>query len=98
MPDFISEFTTPIEEEDEVTHQLHWWKLFVDGASNDHDSGAGVILITSEGRWIRFALRLDFKVTNNEAKYETMIIGLKLAREISINEICIYSNSQLVVN
>lgn len=70
----------------------------MDGASNDHDSGAGVILITPEGRRISYALRLAFKATKNKAECEAMIIGLKLARQIGINEISIHSDSQLVVN
>lgn len=70
----------------------------MDGASNDHDSRAGVILITLEGRRISYALRLDFKEINNEVEYESMVVGLKLAREIEINEIRIYNDSQLVVN
>lgn len=59
----------------------------MDGASNDHDSRAGVILITPEGQQISYALRLAFKATNNKAEYDAVIIGLKLAREIRINEI-----------
>lgn len=70
----------------------------MDGASHDNDSGAGVILITPEGRRFSYALRLSFKATNNEAEYEAMIIGLKLAREIGISEISIHSASQLVLN
>lgn len=55
-------------------------------------------MITPEGGRISYALRLAFKVTNNEAEYKAMIIGLKLAWEIGINDICVYSDSQLVIN
>lgn len=98
LADFISEFTPPLEGGEASGIPLPKWKLYVDGASNNHDSGAGVILITPEGRKISYALSLAFKATNNEAEYEALIIGLKLAREIGINEISIHSDSQLVVN
>lgn len=98
LADFISEFTPPLEGEDVIGRQAPKWKLYVEAASNDHDSGVGVILITPEGRRISYALRLAFKATHNEGEYEAMIIGLKLAREIEINEITIHSDSQLVVN
>lgn len=98
LADFISKFTPPLEGEDVVGRSTSKWKLFVDGASNDRDSRVGVILITSEGRRISYALRLSFRATNNIAEYEAMIIGLSLAREIGINEISINCDSQLVVN
>lgn len=60
--------------------------------------GVGVTLITSKCWWISYALRLDLRAINNKAVYEAMIGSLKLAKEIEITEIRIYSNSQLVVN
>ena len=35
---------------------------------------------------------------NNEAKYEALIAGLRLAKEMGLEQVKIYSNSQLVVN
>ena len=65
MADFISEFTPLLEREDVIGRQTPKWKLYVDGASNDHNSRAGVILITPKGRRISYVLRLAFKATNN---------------------------------
>ena len=42
------------------------------------------------------ALRFGFKASNNEAEYEALITGLKLAREIKVESLEIYSDSQLV--
>lgn len=61
LDDFTSEFNAPIEKEDEVKCQFSKWQLFMDGTYNGHDFGAGVILITSEGRWISYVLRLEVK-------------------------------------
>lgn len=74
------------------------WQLYVDGASNNYDSGACIVLITLEGHKICYALKLDFCATNNEVEYESLIHGLKIAREIREKAIQIYSDSQFVVN
>ena len=72
------------------------WTIYVDGASNDTRSGADIMLITSKGYKIHLHFR--FKVSNNEAKYETLIARLGLAKELQACSIQIYSDSQLVVN
>ena len=73
------------------------WKLHTDGASNDRCSGAGVFLETPEGRSICYALKFNFRATNNEAEYEALLAGLKLARDLRIIAVEIYCDSQLVV-
>jgi len=44
-----------------------------------------------------YALRLEFPSTNNEAEYEALIAGLRVARELNIKALQIYSDSQLIV-
>ena len=83
MVDFIAEFIGPVKEEsDSLVIQI--WELFVDGSSNDHRSGVGVLLINLERHKIPYALRFGFKVTNNEAEYKTLLAGLSLAREVKV--------------
>ena len=43
------------------------------------------------------ALRFGFKASNNEAEYEALIVGLELAKEIKVESLEIFSDSQLVV-
>ncbi|KAL5853083.1 hypothetical protein ACOSQ3_008201 [Xanthoceras sorbifolium] len=43
------------------------WKLFVDGSSNRHGSGAGVIIQSPNGTIAQLALRFGFWATNNIA-------------------------------
>ena len=43
------------------------------------------------------ALRFGFKAPNNEAKYEALIGGLKLTKEMKVKSLEIFRNSQLVV-
>ena len=56
------------------------------------------MLINPKGHKIHSALRFGFQALNNEAEYETLIAGLRLARELLAFNLKIYSDSQLVVN
>ena len=98
LADFIMEFA-PIEpaETTQEEDDLPMWKLSVDGASNAQGSGAGLILTSPEGIDIEYALRFGFRASNNEAEYEAVIAGLNLAHLLEINQLEVYSDSQLVV-
>ena len=69
----------------------------MDGSSNDGGLGANLILISPEGHQMHCALRFGFRTSNNEAEYEALIAGLKLAKEIKVKSLEIFSDSQLVV-
>lgn len=44
---------------------------------NSKRSGAEIVVVSLEGIVTELALRFEFSATNNEAKYEAMIMGLK---------------------
>ncbi|XP_059627720.1 uncharacterized protein LOC132270558 [Cornus florida] len=73
------------------------WRLFVDGSSNQMGAGIGIKLQTPEGTSLSQALRLEFRATNNEAEYEALLAGLKLAKELKVRNLIVFSDSQLVV-
>ncbi|GJT75275.1 reverse transcriptase domain-containing protein [Tanacetum coccineum] len=43
--------------------------------------GVGVVLTDPEGTEFTYALRFQFEATNNEAKYEALIAGLRIAKK-----------------
>ncbi|KAM2294228.1 hypothetical protein ACFX1S_034158 [Malus domestica] len=47
---------------------------------------------------MEYALRFKFKASNNEAEYEALLAGLRLAKHLGVKRIDIFSDSQLVVN
>ena len=98
LADFVMEFTSaePAKNAQTVT-DLSIWKLSVDGAANAQGSGAGLILTSSEGIDIEYALRFGFHTSNNEAEYEAVIAGLNLAHSLEVDRLEICSDSQLVV-
>ncbi|XP_071741277.1 uncharacterized protein [Rutidosis leptorrhynchoides] len=79
-------------------NELEEWKLFTDGASSSEGSGVGLMLISPEGKEYTYTLRFKFSTTNNEAEYEALLAGLRLAKEMNIRHIKAYIDSQLVVN
>ena len=74
------------------------WKIFVDGSSNENGSGVGIILISPEGHRFHTVLKFEFEASNNEAKYEALLVGLRVEKELKAKAIQCYSDSQLVVN
>ncbi|KAK0596905.1 hypothetical protein LWI29_020009 [Acer saccharum] len=102
MSDFVAEFTEPDVEvrmmiEGEKVNNFQW-KLHVDGSSNTHGSGAGIVITTPEGNAVECAMRFDFKATNNQADYEALLAGLRVCIALGADELEIFSDSQVVVN
>ena len=72
--------------------------LYVDGASNKNGSGISMMLISPERHKIHCALCFGFPTSNNKAEYDALIAGLRLARELQVHNLRVYSDTQLVVN
>ena len=98
LADFVMEFTStePAKNAQAATN-LSIRKLSVDGASNAHGNGAGLILTSPDGIDIEYALRFGFHASNNEAEYEAIIAGLNLAHSLEVDQLKVYNDSQLVV-
>ncbi|CAL9002342.1 unnamed protein product, partial [Prunus brigantina] len=114
VADFISELTLPAPSEPFVTGptspgtegigaerfdpSVPVWVLHVDGSANQQGCGAGLVLTTPDGGKLEYALRFGFRTSNNEAEYEALLAGLRLAKSMSARQIRIHSDSQLIVN
>ncbi|XP_074323582.1 uncharacterized protein LOC141660495 [Apium graveolens] len=74
-----------------------WWTLYVDGAVNGNGAGSGIVLVSPEGHKLQSSIHFGFKATNNDAEYEALIAGLKLALEMKVENLNVFSDSMLVV-
>lgn len=74
------------------------WTLYFDGSYTQHGSGVGILFVTLEGHTILRYYRLMFPCTNNIAKYEALVTGIKMAVEWRITKLRVYGDSQLVIN
>nr|GEW87618.1 reverse transcriptase domain-containing protein [Tanacetum cinerariifolium] len=61
-------------------------------------SRAGLILTNPEGVEFTYALRFRFDATNNEAEYEALIVGLRIAKQMGIKNLQANVDSCLVAN
>src|ERR1700733_3701420 len=77
--------------------EISIWILHADGASNSQGSGAGLVLVTPEANILEIALKFLFKVSNNEAEYESIIAGLRIAGGLGARQIVVYNDSAVVV-
>ncbi|GKV17031.1 hypothetical protein SLEP1_g27587 [Rubroshorea leprosula] len=95
VADFLVECAPAAVKEKAPEHPC--WVLYVDGAANIEGSGAGAVLLGPDGFKSEHALRFQFQTTNNAAEYEALIYGSKLASELKVQNIQVFSDSQLVV-
>ncbi|XP_076955171.1 uncharacterized protein LOC143629908 [Bidens hawaiensis] len=105
LADFIAKI--PQEKEEECKKEIEppvdqrkneVWKLFTDGASNDEGAGAGLRITNLEGQHFTYAIRLEFKSTNNEAEYEALLAGLRIAKKLEAQNLEAHVDSMLVAN
>ena len=82
----------------EFDNEIPVWNLYVDGSSCTTSSRTGIILNSPDEIDVEYALRFQFKASNNEAKYEAMIAGLSLAKTMGAEQVVIFSDSRLIVN
>ncbi|XP_074377483.1 uncharacterized protein LOC141719006 [Apium graveolens] len=73
-----------------------WWTLYVNGAVNGNGAGSGIVLVNPEGHKLQSSIHFGFKATNNDAEYEALIAGLKLALEMKVENLNVFSDSMLV--
>ncbi|GKA39458.1 reverse transcriptase domain-containing protein [Tanacetum coccineum] len=85
----------PMTEPEEIPEPL---TLFTDGASCVDGSGARLILTNPEGVEFTYATRFRFEATNNEAEYEALMAGLRIAEQMGVKNLQAHVDSRLVAN
>ncbi|GKD92990.1 reverse transcriptase domain-containing protein [Tanacetum coccineum] len=73
------------------------WTLYTDGTSSQKGVGAGLVLIDPSGMEYTYAVRLTFPSTNNEAEYEALLDGLRMAQKMKVQGLDVKVDSKLVV-
>ena len=73
------------------------WKVYVDGAVNHRGSGVRLVLISLERITIEKSLRLSFLATNNETKYEALLVGMTMVQKMGGKAVEMFSDSRLVI-
>lgn len=56
------------------------------------------MIVNPEGIITEHALCLEFLVTNKEVEYKVLIMGLEATKDLGVQNLKVYSDSQLVVD
>ncbi|XP_073367703.1 uncharacterized protein [Aegilops tauschii subsp. strangulata] len=73
------------------------WRMHFDGSKMRSGLGAGIVMSSPKGGRLPYALQTHFAASDNVAKYEALMHGLRLAKEIGIRCVHYYDDSDLVV-
>ena len=92
LVDFIAAFTSNQGELDEEDRAQKWVD-YVDGSSTLYAGGIGVVLKSPEGDKLKYASRLQYQTTNNEAEYEALLKRLELAKSLGAESIVVQGYS-----
>ena len=73
------------------------WILHEDGSFTPSANDMGIILTSPMGEAIEYAHRFAFPTSNNEAEYKAFLTSLNLAIELGVQELRVFSDSQLII-
>ncbi len=76
-----------------------FFSVYTDGASRNNPGQAaiGVVLADREGKVAATVSRAIGITTNNQAEYQAVIAGLEMAVKLGAREVCLNTDSELVV-
>ena len=101
LAEFIAEWTpTQDEEIQEMAlpgkETAKEWVMYFDGAFSLQGAGAGVLLVAPTREHLKYVVQMHFpreQATNNTAKYEGLLAGLRIAVDLGIKKLIIRGDS-----
>ena len=72
--------------------------MFFDGACSKEGSGSGIVFISPSKEVVPLSYKLDFDTTNNINEYEALLVGLKAAKNMGIDKISVFGDSELIIH
>jgi ribonuclease HI len=72
------------------------WNMFFDGSSSRESVFVGVVFISPTQETISLSYKLEFEMTNNVAKYEALVLGLRDAKDMNIEELAVFGDAELI--
>jgi ribonuclease HI len=73
------------------------WKLYFDDASSREGSGEGIVLISPTQQVVTLSYKLQFQITNNSAEYEAFILGMKETKDLGVEQMVVFGDSELII-
>jgi ribonuclease HI len=78
--------------------ELEYWTINFDGSLQLQGVGAGILVTSPKGESFKYVLQMHFPVSNNAAKYEALLHGLRITTTHDIYRLKVLEDSLLIVN
>ena len=72
--------------------------MYFDGSLKLGGVGASILFISLDGKQLKYVLQILWPATNNEAKYDALLHGLRVAVSLGIKPLLVYGDSSVVIN
>jgi ribonuclease HI len=95
LADFIADWT-PGAQEEEASKDAKAWTVFCDGSWGTFGAGAATVLVPPSKVRTCYAVKLDFRCTNNIAEYEALLLGLRKLKAMGIRRAVLKTDSQVI--
>jgi ribonuclease HI len=96
LPDFTAEWLEL--QSTRLPNLSSVWTMYFDGSKRIQGAGAGLVLISPQGDKLKYVLRMSFpQASNNEAEYEALLNGMKMAKACGATRLKIFGDSNLIV-
>jgi len=89
---------TYIPKQKEESYFEGFWRIYFGGACSSLGSGVGIVFEGPDYVIHQHTIRLEFHCMNNDAEYEAFIQGMILALEMTIENLIITGDFELVIN
>jgi ribonuclease HI len=80
-----------------VNFMAEWQENQVEAPVKLSGDGIGVLFVSPKGEQLKYVFQILFEVSNNEAEYEALLHGLRLAVSVGIKRLLVYGDSLLLV-
>ena len=94
LADFIAKFT--FSDEDSLTNKAERWTIQT-GSLAQRRGGVRVVITTLDEEILKYGVQLKFPATNNEAKYEGILTGLRLRKVLGVKNLLVQNDSKLMI-
>ena len=81
---------------EEATKDAEVWTVFCDESWGTFGAGAAAVLVAPSKVRTCYAAKLDFSCTNNIAKYEALLLGLRKLWAMGIRRAILKTDSQVI--
>ena len=96
LADFDAEWTEAELPKEYVTYSN--WVMYFDGSKMLAGLEAGIVLTSPTGDTVQYVLQILYTDSNNAAKYEALLHGLRMATSMGIQRLEVRGDSNLTIS